>query len=45
VRSPKDIEVGYIPILVLEVERPAPPIAKPFFLGRYLKAYLLPMKR
>jgi len=45
VRSPKDIEIGYIPILVLEVERPTPPIAKPFFLGKYLKAYLLPMKR
>ena len=42
--SPKDVEVGYIPILVLEVGRPAPPIAKLFFLGKFLKAYLLPVK-
>jgi len=45
VRSPKDVNVGYIPILMLEVGRHAPSIAKPFFLGKYLKAYLLPMKR
>jgi len=45
VRSPKDANIGYVPILVLEVGKPVPPIAKPFFLGKYLKAYLLPMKR
>ncbi len=41
VKNPKDVKSGSLTILVVEKFRPVPPWAKPFYEGKFVKAYLL----